>query len=130
MSLRLDGRRTVQPAPRLRGLCRARAWAAKEKTRARFVDGESAHTRLPGAGCACAPDHNGPEHFFFRRCFSGFGYCTATMGCSTAPNWGRRVLPKTRAEHGQHTRPAEEPKLHTRVFAISSFFISAEVSRD
>jgi hypothetical protein len=30
----------------------------------------------------------GPEHFFFRRRFSGFGYCTATIGCSTAPDWG------------------------------------------
>jgi hypothetical protein len=39
----------------------------------------------------------GPEHFFFRRRFSDFGYCTATMGCSTAPNWGRRVLPTSDA---------------------------------
>jgi hypothetical protein len=39
----------------------------------------------------------GPEHFFFRRRFSDFGYCTATMGCSTAPDWGRRVLPKSDA---------------------------------
>ena len=38
------------------------------------------------------------QSFLFRRRFSGFDYCTATIGCSTALDWGTRVLPKTDAE--------------------------------
>ena len=41
---------------------RGRACAAKRKQPPRFVGGESAHARLPGAGCARAPGPNSPEH--------------------------------------------------------------------
>jgi hypothetical protein len=79
--------RTVTVRPRLTDRL-----AAKEKIFPRVLDGNSAHPRTPGADSATLQATTSPEHFFFRRCFSGLSYFAATEGYRTAPDWGRRVL--------------------------------------
>ncbi len=107
-----DGRRgAVRLAPRLRGLRQLRAWAAKRKTASairRWGVGSCAST---GRWLCLTPGKCGPEHFFFRRRFSRFGYCAATMGCSTATGWGRRVTSKTDAEGSVLVRMFDESSM-------------------
>jgi hypothetical protein len=52
---------------RRRGLRRARRQAAKGKISPRLIDGESAHSRAPGATCDTLQASAAQSMFFFRR---------------------------------------------------------------
>ena len=56
--------RTDSVRPRL-----ADRLAAKDKTLPRVLDGDSAHSRTPGACCAWLQTERPRVHFSFRRCF-------------------------------------------------------------